>query len=139
MKKISEFVKYFTVITTAVLIVCGIGYMAYGKTEMPVDTAWKILASAGLTALVTVLFRVDKAFTPVNILIHYLSLCVVMSLMGAWFGWMDFSVPGVLFMCFAVAVVYVLTWLASYLTGRKDAADINKALNERKKQTISEQ
>lgn len=132
MKKLGEFVKYFTFISTAELIVCGLGFMSYGRTDMPVATAWRILVSSALTAFVTILFLNDNSVTIKNIIPHYLSLCVIMSVMGSQFGWMALTVQGIAFMCVAVAAVYAFTYLAAYLTGRKDAAEINKALRERK-------
>lgn len=136
MKRLSVFVKYFTFITTGVLIANAIVYNAYNITSIHASDLWKILLAGAVTALVTVAFHTDstgeKEVAPLMMLCHYATICVVMVIMGTWFGWMKLNALGILVMCVTVAAVYGFTYLMSYLTGKRDADEINKALLKRK-------
>lgn len=136
MKRLSEFVKYFAFITTGVVIAHAIVYSVCDIQSLHADTLWKILAAGAVTSLVTVAFCVDstgeRKITPLMMICHYAAICVVMIIMGTWFGWMKLNALGILFMCITNAAMYGFTYLMSYLTGKRDADEINKALLKRK-------
>lgn len=136
MKRLSAFVKYFTFITTGVLIVNAVVYSAYNITIIDSDNLWKILSAGAVTALVTVAFYTDstgeREIAPITMLCHYGVMCVIMIIMGTMFGWMKLDALGIFVMCITVAAVYGFTYLMSYLTGKRDADEINKALLKRK-------
>lgn len=135
MKTIGSFIKCFLYITTGVLIVCGASFTFSGVEMVPVDTFWKVLFSGFVTTLVTVLIlpkeEDGKVKTYIKFALHYIALCIVMSLFGVWFGWMDFDFSGIVMMVVDVGLVYLLTFFAYYIIDRKQADDINKRLREK--------
>lgn len=143
MKTFSDFVKrllkWFLYIIPGVMVVCGIGYMLSGVETIKVNVLWKILFSAFVTALVTAGMQIgllqaedDKKVNPYfKLIIHYIVLCAIMSFLGAWFGWVDFNIYGVLAMALYVGAVYFLTCAAYYIIDVKQADIINKKLREK--------
>lgn len=143
MKTFSDFVKrllkWFLYIVPGVIVVCGIGYMLYGVEMIKVNVLWEILFSAFVTALATALMQIgfsqpeeDNRVSPYfKLIIHYILLCVIMSFLGAWFGWVTFNIYGVLAMALYVGVVYFLTCAVYYIIDVKQADKINKKLREK--------
>ncbi|MBQ7775681.1 MAG: DUF3021 family protein [Lachnospiraceae bacterium] len=132
MRVLSDAIKWFLYITTGVVIVTAIIFTLVGMEEIPTNTLWKILLSGFLTTIVTVLFKPDEeGIRPGSFLLHYIALCAVMSVCGICFGWISFSLAGILFMAVAVAVVYLISFAAYMLVDRKQAEEINKLLKEK--------
>lgn len=132
MKRVFEFIKWVFYITTSVLIVVAVNIQISGDDIISADTLWKILASGFLTALVTVLMRPDEQNNwrsgVVKMVIHYVALCVVMIVLGYWFGWLELDFPGVVMMVISVAFVYLLVFMAAYWLDKKQADEINQRL-----------
>lgn len=135
MKKFSEYIKWFMYITTSILIVCTVIFGLYNEESIPGETLWQILLSGFLTTLVTVIFRIGEgkggAADIFRYVLHYILLCVVMIVCGNWFGWLKLDFAGIGMMLGAVAVVYLLTFLAYYFIDLKQANDINKKLKDK--------
>ena len=134
MKFLKSFVRFFSTITTCILIVCAVNFFLSGGTEIPGDTLFRILLSGFATALVTAVFyyreiKTHKQFL-IIIILHYVLLCGIMIGLGVWFGWMDFDLGGIIMMLVSVAVVYALTMLMNYIVAKKDADDINRMLEQ---------
>lgn len=134
MKFLKSFVRFFSTITTCILIVCAVNFFLSDSTEIPGDTLFRILLSGFATALVTAVFyyreiKTHKQFL-IIIILHYVLLCGIMIGLGVWFGWMDFDLGGIIMMLVSVAVVYALTMLMNYIVAKKDADEINKMLEQ---------
>lgn len=133
MKLISEVFKWFLYITTGILIVTATMYTILGEETMPVNTLWKILLAGVLTTGVTICFKPWKDWGYVGFLLHYLALCVVMVVCGSMFGWIKFSLFGILFMMIDVAIVYAIAFGAYLLVDLRQAKEINEKLKEKYK------
>ena len=102
---------------------------------MPVSTFWKILLEGLVATVVTVLLQpkeddgVGKIW--IKFALHYLSLCIIMCCFGIWFGWIRYSVVGILVMAVDVAIVYALCTAIYYLIDVRQARGINKVLQEK--------
>lgn len=135
MKTFGNFVKWFLYITVGILIVCGINYRIAGVKTVTVDVFGMILFSAFITTLVTFLTLPDeedgKAKSCIKLVLRYIILCVIMSLLGRWFGWIQFDLPGIASMATDVGVVYLLTCIAYYIIDVRQADEINKMLHEK--------
>lgn len=135
MKKLAIFLKWFLYITTGIMIVCAINYTLAGEKSVTVNVFWKILFSSFMTTAVTLIFspqREDKKNCVYGSwVIHYICLCVVMSFLGMWFGWIDFSFIGIGIMAADVGIVYFLTFVVYYIIDIKQADEINKVLQEK--------
>lgn len=134
MKFLKSFVRFFSTITTCILIVCAVNFFLSDSTEIPGDTLFRILLSGFATALVTAVFyyreiKTHKQFL-IIIILHYVLLCGIMIGLGVWFGWIDFDLGGIIMMLVSVAVVYALTMLMNYIVAKKDADEINKMLEQ---------
>ncbi len=135
MKKLGEALKWFLYITTGVLFVATISYTLSGEETLSVVTLWHILLTGFLTTIITMFMSPNgeerQAVFGIKIVVHYVSLCIVMVILGTQFGWMTFCLEGVLVMCVEVAIVYGITFLAYGVVDRKQADAINKRLKEK--------
>ena len=135
MKSIGEFIKWFIYITIGIFLVCAISFTLEGATEMPVSTFWKILLEGLVATVVTVLLQPKEddgeGKTWIKFALHYLFLCIIMCCFGIWFGWISYSVVGILIMAVDVAIVYALCTAIYYLIDVRQARGINKVLQEK--------
>ncbi len=135
MKSIGEFIKWFIYITIGIFLVCAISFTLEGATEMPVSTFWKILLEGLVATVVTVLLQPKEddgvGKTWIKFALHYLSLCIIMCCFGIWFGWISYSVVGILVMAVDVAIVYALCTTIYYLVDIRQAKGINQKLQEK--------
>ena len=63
--------------------------------------------------------------------LHYVVLCIVMSVIGMLFDWVSKTVLGVLLMCLSVAAVYAFTMAVTYFTSKRDADDLTKLIRSK--------
>ena len=136
MRFIRSFIGYFTTITTTVLTLVGITTAIEGYEHLSKYILFQILASGAATAFITTLIfcreiRSRKQFLLLSAL-HYVLLCGAMIGLGVWFGWLERNFADIALMAFYVAVVYVVVFLITYFTGKREADAINRALKERK-------
>ncbi len=135
MKTLSNFIKWFFYITVGILVVCGAGYASAGVETVAVDVFGKILLSAFITTLITLIFRPkeddEKKRFGVKMVVHYLILYVTMCFMGGWFGWIEMNLVGILVMAIYVGLVYILAFTTHYIIDVKQAGEINKRLQEK--------
>lgn len=132
MKTFGKFVKWFLYIATGILVVCGINFKIAGVKMVSVDVFGDILFSAFVTTLVTVLLiprECDRKIkTCVKLALHYISLCVIMFFLGAWFGWISLNRAGIAAMAVNVALVYLFASAVYCLIDIKQAGEINRML-----------
>ncbi len=138
MKFLSDLIKYFAYITTAILIVCAVS--AWGST-LTYAMLWRILFAGAATALVTAVFfnweTRSKGGMIALLVMHFLILCAMMIAIGFWFRWIPRNGMGALMMVLDVVLVYAFTALSYYLTSRKEIAELNQALKEKYKDSES--
>lgn len=135
LKYIKGYISFFTTITTAILMIGGINFLAYGAETLSATTPIQILIAGAVTALPTTLtfctdFKTRGRFVIASIL-HFLSLCVIMNIIGIWFSWMSLSAGNVIMMIIDVAIVYAIVFALTYLLEKKEVDKLNRALRER--------
>lgn len=130
MKYISEFIKYFCFITTGILIISGITVVNYD--EIPPEICLQIVLAGAITALVSTIFLTGEPKSKMDMFLrmglHYVSLCVIMVIIGIKFNWIPKSITGLIFMIVSVGIVYVFVTLSYVFTSRKEVDEMNKAL-----------
>lgn len=135
MKKISDAMKWFCYITTAILVVCTVIIMTVGEQAISPKTLPQILLSGFLTTIITTLLQskeeTKKSIIYIKCFLHYIALCVVMVICGKWFGWLEFNFSGITMMIIAVACVYILAFSTYYIIDLKQADAINQRLKEK--------
>lgn len=135
MKKFANFIKWFLYITIGIFFVCAVAYTLEDVDSISVNIFWKILLSGFVTTLVTIFFRCweeeENSKLWVRVVFHYVVLCVVMSILGMWFGWIEAAPSGVGKMVIYVGLVYLLAFGAYYIIDIKQADAINKKLREK--------
>ena len=125
--------KWTLTITTGITLIVGISVMKYDT--IPAVTIPRIFIAGILTSLVTTAFfsyepkkKVGKGFGFVFFLLHYLSMVIVMAIIGISFGWFDFTVKGILTIGLSVGGVYLFTVLISLMLSKGEAQKMNEAL-----------
>lgn len=135
MKKIKELLQWFVYITPCVLLVTATVLTLRGQQQASTLTLWQVLFSSFVTALVTVVLRPSREVSLAKFILwsipHYLCICVVMFLLGSWFGWIDFTWLGAVFMCIYVAIAYVGIVAVNYLISKREADKMNEKLKEK--------
>lgn len=135
MNYIKEYIKWFVIINTGVMLIVAINMAGYGAINGM--TLWRILAASAATSLVTTIaFSIEprgvmtKAKQFLYFVVFYLVLLVVMVSLGICFEWIDFSVTGILVMAASVAGVFICTIVLSAILGAVDAKKMNEALKD---------
>lgn len=134
MKKLRNFIECFVCVTTGIVLICAFVYSSQ-PDALTGDTMWQILLSAALCALSTTLFfpyePSGKLRFWLGIGLHFVSLCVIMIVCGRWFGWVGPSVWDGVIMVGHVMLVYGFTTGVSCLLEVKQAADMDRQLQEK--------
>lgn len=136
MRFLKELCHFFVQITTGILIICAINYSVWGSGELPANILWQIVLSGAVTAIITEIVmslpepETKKRFVLYTVL-HYVVLCIVMSVIGMLFDWVSKTVLGVLLMCLSVAAVYAFTMAVTYFTSKRDADDLTKLIRSK--------
>ena len=116
-------------------MVTAVVFSLSGTETLPAPTLWQVMLSGLATTLVTVtIVYIDCKSAMGEVLkyfIHYIALSGVMVPLGIWFGWLRFSVPGIVMMLVAVAAVYLLAFGAYYIIDLKAAKKMNQRLKEK--------
>lgn len=140
MKFFTEFLKYFVIITTGVLLMCAVNVSMsenHGESLALDVTLWQILGAGAVTAFVTALVykrecNTKKQFIAMG-MIHYILICVIMVTLGVLFGWMDLNIGGIIMMTVSAALVYLFTYAVRYFSDMRQADEFNRALKEKYK------
>lgn len=134
MRKIRTFIECFLTVTTAIVFIAACAYSSHPEALTSM-TLWQILLSAALCALSTALFFPDeypgKVRFWVSIGLHFVSLCAIMIVCGRWFGWVGTTVLDAAVMVGYVMLVYAFTTGITYLLEVKQAAAIDRQLQEK--------
>jgi hypothetical protein len=135
MKYIKEFLSFFTTITTAILIIVTAN-AAFGTYDsFPKYLPIEILISSAVTALIsTLIFNSEIKTKKLFILmtaVHYVLLCIIMSMLGIMFEWIPKSIVGIMYMVIDVAIVYTIVVTVNYILAKKEATELNHALEKR--------
>jgi protein-S-isoprenylcysteine O-methyltransferase Ste14 len=132
---IKKFLWFFIIINSGILLVFGISSVSY-ETILTVNI-WRIFGMSSATALVTAgVFSIEPRKPmkrAVNILLmaaHFLSLCAIVFFGGTQFGWFETSFSGFISVIVSVGIVYAFTAGVYILLAKKEAEDLNKALEK---------
>lgn len=135
MNFIKEYIKWFVIINTGVVLIVAINMRGYGTINGM--TLWRILAASAATTLVTTIaFSIEpkrlmtRLQQVIFLVILYVVLLAVMISLGMAFGWIDLSGKGIFVMAASVAGVFICTVILSIVLGAVDAKKMNEALKE---------
>lgn len=135
MKSFGNFVQWFLYITVGIMLVCAVGYKAYGAETVSTDIFFEILAAAFFTALITTFLSPKegdgKTAARIKIAIHYFALWIIMCVIGIKFEWINANPKGIGMMAVYVGAVYLFTFLATCIAELKKAEEINERLKEK--------
>ena len=133
MKKISDAMKWFCYITTAILVVCTVIIMTVGEQAISPKTLPQILLSGFLTTIITTLLQskeeTKKSIIYIKCFLHYIALCVVMVICGKWFGWLEFNFRNYYDDNSGGMCIYI-GFLTYYIIDLKQADAINQRLKK---------
>ncbi|MGN0687209.1 MAG: DUF3021 family protein [Oscillospiraceae bacterium] len=136
MRFIKTFINFFSIITLGVLIICAVNYELSENVTMPDTILVQVLISGFVTALPTAVIFMNEYKTKKGYIIaiaaHYILISAIMLVIGCWFDWVSLTVKGVVVMLISVAAVYAFTMLLDYILAKKEADDINEALQRRR-------
>ncbi len=137
MKFINELLKFFAYITTGTAIAFVI-YTAVIKVEtVPVIMIAEIPIAGFIMALITTamlcLYKVQNTKKGLVLIafLHFALTSAGMVGLGVAFEWMNFEIKHILLMLLCVAFVWLFAFLLFYLNLKREADEINDALNEK--------
>jgi uncharacterized membrane protein len=135
MKYVKSYISFFTAIATAILVIVTIDGAINSYESVSKYLPLEILTASALTALITTVIlcreiKTRKQFL-ISFLLHFLLLCVTMIVLGLMFGWINASFGSIICMIFYVALVYVIVFAINYILAKKEADELNEALNKR--------
>lgn len=136
MGAIKLFINLFSTITSVITLVCAVNMALVPEYDIPNNVLWQVLLSGFVTSLLTFLgvkifwSNLSKSRFIILGIAHYIIMCIVMVGFGIWFDWMNFDVKGIIMMTVSVAVVYLMALAMNYIIIKKEADDINCALEE---------
>ena len=141
MKKLRTFMECFLAVTTGIVVIAAFAYSNHPEA-LTSNTMWQILLSAALCALSTTVFFPDeypgKLKLWMGITGHFISLCVIMIVCGRWFGWLGPGFWDAAVMVGYVVLVYGFTTGVTWLLEVKQAADMDRQLQEKYHSTAEE-
>lgn len=136
MKYITEIIRYFTFITTGIVILFIVLMLIKGNDCILLSTLIKIPCAALATSIVTVIFYPTETKTKkeyiLKVLLHYLVLCIVMTIFGVLAEWISFNFIGIMIMVISTAAVYIFTYTIAFLCSKNDADELNMALKNKR-------
>ena len=136
MKQLQYFINMFTKITTGTLLICAVILTLNGIEMWTTRVLWHIILVGLVTSLITMLALPDKEYSKregvIRYILHYVLITAAVLFFGNLFGWYNFTLPGCLIMCAAIAAVYGFTWLTTWLSRKRSADELNRALEKRR-------
>ncbi len=136
MKQLQQFISMFTKITTGTLLICALIITLNGIESWTTMVLWQIPAVGLITALATVLLLPDREYSRregiVRYILHYLVITAIILFAGWWFGWYDFTLIGCISMVGSITAVYGFTSLTTWLSSKRSADELNRALEKRR-------
>ena len=137
MKFITDLIRYFVYITTGILFVFIVILLIEDSGSISTKTLIQIPCAGLVTALVTVIIYSREAVMKkefyFRIAIHYLLLCVIMTIFGTAFEWVRLDLAGVMTIVIATAAIYAFTFAGAYLSSKSEAEKLNMALKNKRK------
>lgn len=136
MKLLNSFISYFTKITTGTILICLVAIKASGVEIWTTDILWHIPLLGLVTSLITVAVLPDRDYNRsegiVRYLVHFVLLSASVLIMGAMFGWYTPSWISCAVMELYIVLVYAFTYVTRYLSSKRSADELNKALDRRR-------
>lgn len=133
MRYIKEYLKWFVIINSGVLLIFALNTFNYEYIKS--IYLFEIIAASAATALPTaILFSIEpkkeitKFVSALLVLIHYVCLLAIMLILGISFGWIEFNLKGIAVMALSVAGVYICSTVLSVVLDKREAKRLNEAL-----------
>ena len=135
MKKWKDLLFTFACVTTCVVFVTAVYITIFWPpVSFGTEILWQILFVSFLCSLGIFFYpeqETRKKMVWIPLLIHYIEVNVVVLGCGIWFGWFYAdSLPMVLGMVIAIALVFLLISVISWNRGKRMAALMNERLKE---------
>lgn len=138
MKFINEFLKMFSYITTGTAIAYIIYTMIIGYDMVSVYTVAEIPVVGIIMAFITTVTVLREYSTKkaqvIAFVCHYIFVSASMVGLGILFKWVRPNAIEIVLMLICVIFVYAFSFMMFYLSMKREAAQINSALNEKLKQ-----
>lgn len=135
MKFFTDMLKYFVSITTGTVLIFIVEMLISGSEGVTIKTLAEMPLMGLLTAFITAAILREEASGRQFVIrqsIHYVLITVTMSVFAVLFGWVDFTVSGILMIVLGTAAVYAFTYLMTYLLSKKEADELNSALRRKR-------
>ena len=125
-------ITHFFIISTGVLFIISLSNLLFAGSEpLPPELPWQIFLTGILGALPSFLFYFKNEPTKnqfrVRTVIHFIVIETVVMTEGAFFGWYESFIDGLILFAVILAV-YLFVWAYSYFMNMHLAKDINAAL-----------
>lgn len=135
MRFITDTFKYFVTITTGILLIFIIVMLTNEMDSLSFRFIAEIPLMGLITAIITALIQRGevplKQFI-IRVIVHYLLICLTMSVAAVLFKWVTFTFGGIMSIVLSTAGVYVFTYLATYIMSKKEADELNSALRRKR-------
>lgn len=137
MKLFKEIISYFTKITTGTLLISLVAIKISGVEVWTTDILWHIPLLGLVTTIITVAALPDKDYTRregiIRYSLHFVLLSAAVLIMGAAFDWYSPSLLNCTVMLLYIVAVYAFTYITRYISSKRSADELNKALERRKR------
>lgn len=125
-------ITHFFIISTGVLFIISLSNLLFdGNEPLSPELPWQIFLTGILGALPSFLFYFKNEPTKnqfrVRTVIHFIVIETVVMTEGAFFGWYESFIDGLILFAVILAV-YLFVWAYSYFMNMHLAKDINAAL-----------
>lgn len=136
MNLLKSFISYFTKITTGTILICCIAMKMSGVEVWTTDVLWHIPLLGLVTSLITIAALPDRDYSKregiIRYAVHFVLLSAAVLIMAAMFDWYTPSVFGCAVMELYIAAVYAFTYVTRYISSKRSADELNKALDRRR-------
>ncbi len=135
MKFITDLIKLFTSVTTGIVFVFIAVMLIEDIDSISTKMLIQMPCAALVTSLVTTAFFCGESRTRrgyyLRILLHYITLCAVMTALGRFFGWVGSDIKGIMTMVISTGAVYVFTFTVIFISSKHEADRLNSALRSK--------
>lgn len=136
MKQLQHFINMFTKISTGTLIVCAFMLTISEVRVWTTAVLWHILIVGAISSVITMIVLPDREFSRreglIRFIIHYVLISAEVMFFGWQFGWYVPNVPSCAAMLLCIFVVYLFTYVSTWISSKRTADEMNHALEKRR-------
>lgn len=135
MKFLKELLNYFAYITAGTTIAFVIFTTVTKVDIVPIKMVAEIPLAGFVIAFITtvILYKEQKTKKAIIItaVLHFITVSAAMIILGLLFEWIRFQFIQIFIMFICIVFVWGFTFLFQYLTSKKDAKDLSRAISEK--------